>query len=105
MAVQFNFSKLEGFDWDKGNLEHIRKHNVEYKECEEIFFNTPFLANKDQAHSQVEERFEVLGKTNQERLLFIVYTIRDGKIRIVSVRDQNRKERRRYEEIKENTQI
>lgn len=105
MAAKFDFSKLEGFDWDKGNLEHIKKHKVGYKECEEVFFNKPFLLSKDKAHSEMEKRFEVLGKTNNERLIFIVYTIRVSKIRIVSARDQNRKERRKYEETQENTQI
>lgn len=105
MAVKFDFSKLEGFDWDRGNLEHIKKHKVGYVECEQVFFNKPFLVNKDQAHSQIEKRFEVLGGTNNERLLFVVFTVREGKIRIVSARDQNKKERRRYEETKENPQI
>lgn len=105
MSVKFDFAKIEGFDWDKGNLEYIKKHHVEFRECEQVFFNTPLLVSEDQAHSQAEERFEALGKTNNERLLFVVYTVRGGKIRIVSARDQNKKERRRYEETKENPEI
>ena len=105
MTVKIDFSKLEGFDWDKGNLDHIKKHKVGYEECEQVFLNRPFLVSKDQAHSKTEDRFEVLGKTNDERLLFVVLTVRKGKIRVVSARDQNRKERRRYEKTKENTEI
>lgn len=93
----FDFSKIEGFEWDQGNLSHIEKHEVDYKECEEVFINTPLKVSKDKDHSKREERFEVLGKTNNERLLFLVYTIRKNKIRVVSARNQNRKERRDYE--------
>lgn len=93
----FDPSKIEGFEWDQGNLEHIKKHNVGYKECEEIFFNTPLRVNKDKTHSQIEERLQALGKTNKERSLFIAFTIRENKVRIVSARDQNKKERKIYQ--------
>ena len=83
---------IEGFDWDSGNLEHIKKHNVEYTECEEIFSNVP-IVNKDKEHSQVEIRYHALGQANSGRLLFISFTIRENKIRVISVRDQNKKER------------
>lgn len=94
--MDFDFSKLEGFEWDQGNLEHIKKHEVGYKECEEIFVNKPLRVNKDENHSKTEERWEALGKANNGRLLFIVFTIRSNKIRVISARDQNKKERREY---------
>lgn len=93
MDLGFDFTKIEGFDWNKGNLDHIKKHNVGYKECEEIFFNTPLRIDKNKKHSQLEERFEALGQTNSGRLLFVVFTIRANKFRIISARDQNRKEK------------
>ncbi len=103
--MDFDLSKIEGFDWDKGNLTHIKKHKVDYKECEEVFLNKPLFVSRDTAHSEIEERFQVLGLTNKGRLIFLAFTIRDNKIRIVSVRDQDKKERRKYEEIKKNTKI
>ncbi|HIE24125.1 MAG TPA: BrnT family toxin, partial [Candidatus Korarchaeota archaeon] len=51
----------------------------------------------DKLHSKEEERFILLGKTKKERVLFVVFTIRNDKIRIISVRDINKKERRLYE--------
>lgn len=109
--MDFDFSKIEGFDWDKGNLEHIKKHQVNYKECEETFLNKPFILNKEESHSRTEERFRVYGQTNRGRLLTMIYTIRANKIRIVSARDQSRKERKEFfktggesnEKTKENT--
>ena len=103
--IAFDLSKIEGFEWDKGNLEHIKKRYVEFGECEQVFFNMPILVGEDKTHSQTEKRFEVLGKTNNKRLLFVVYTVREGKIRIVSARDQNKKERREYQKTKENSKI
>jgi uncharacterized DUF497 family protein len=98
MVVDFDYSKIEGFQWDKGNLEHIRKHKVLYTECEEVFSNTPLLVNEDKKHSRLEERFQALGKTNNGRFIFVAYTVRKNKIRIISSRDQNKKER--YELLK-----
>jgi len=48
-------------------------------------------------HSQVEERFIILGKTRKDRLLYVVLTKRANKIRIISARDINKKERYIYE--------
>ena len=52
---------------------------------------------KDVPHSQKEERFYVLGKTDQTRRLFIAFTIREKLIRVISSRDMNKKERKVYE--------
>lgn len=93
MMAGLDFSNIEGFEWDKGNLEHVKKHKVGDKECEEIFLNEPLLISEDEIHSKAEERFRVLGKTNRARLLFLVYTMRNNNIRVVSARDQNKKER------------
>lgn len=97
MTIDWN--SLEGFEWDKGNLEHIKKHMVEAVECEGIFFNRPLILNEDESHSQTEERFRAYGQTNSGKLLFIIFTIRNNKIRVVSARDQNKKERKEFQEI------
>ena len=95
--MKIDFGALEGFEWDQGNLEHIKRHNIDYRECEEVFVNTPLRLNEDKKHSKIEERLQVLGKTNNQRLLFIAFTIRKNKVRIVSARNQSKKERREYE--------
>lgn len=86
------------FEWDKGNLDkNFKKHNVVNKEAEEIFGNKPIKIFKDREHSQEEDRFVALGVTNNDRNLYIVFTIRKEKIRIISARNQSRKERKLYE--------
>lgn len=94
--------KPRGFDWDSGNQEKNRiKHKVTEKECEGIFSDATLVTNIDIKHSQVEKRYTAHGKTQHGRLLYIVFTIRSNMIRVISARDQSRKERRFYEEKNE----
>jgi len=89
----------EGFDWDEGNSEkNWISHQVSQSECEQVFFNEPLIVADDIEHSQVEKRWFVLGKTDTERLLFIVLTIRSNLIRVISARDMNKKEKDVYHE-------
>jgi uncharacterized DUF497 family protein len=90
------FRKYKGFDWDKGNLEHIKKHKVDYIECENVFSNEPIIITEDSKHSKVEKRYRVYGKTNRSRYLTIIITLRGDKIRVISARDQGKKERKEY---------
>lgn len=86
------------FDWNEGNQEkNWKKHKVGYKEAEEIFLNKTLKTFPDPKHSQAEQRYLALGATNQGRKLTIIFLIRNEKIRIISARDQSRKERMKYE--------
>jgi len=85
------------FEWDKGNIEKNKKHEVEDKEAEEIFTDERRFIFKDKLHSEKEERFRVVGRTKKERLLFIVFTKRGKKVRIISARQINKKEVYLYE--------
>lgn len=95
-----DLNKVDGFDWDAGNARKSEeRHSVSKTEVEQIFFNTPLVVAPDLRHSQDEPRVHALGKTNDERLLHITFTLRfDGtKIRPISARDMHRKERQIYE--------
>ncbi len=95
-----------GFEWDKGNHDkNWKKHTVSSQECEQAFFNKPFLLYEDAKHSIFEKRWYALGKTDTDRILFIVFTMRNRLIRIISARDASKKERLIYEEAQENTEI
>ena len=86
------------FEWDKGNIGKNTKHKVEDKEAEEVFLDENKKTFKDKLHSDGEERFRVVGKTKKGRLLFVAFTKRKNKIRIISARDINKKEVYLYEE-------
>lgn len=87
------------FQWDMGNIhKNLINHNVTTQEAEEIFVRKPFYIKQDVKHSSSsEQRFTGLGKTKSNRLLFVAFTIRDEKIRVISVRDMKRIERSNYE--------
>lgn len=89
---------VEGFDWDDGNREkNWLSHKVKPVECEMVFFNQPLLVIDDSRHSAVESRFYAFGRTDLDRYLLIVFCIRKNRIRVISARDMNKKERRFYE--------
>ena len=99
------FEQVDGFDWDSGNTDkNWRKHRVHSSECEEIFFNEPYYVTEDASHSKTEQRFYLLGVTNAGRRLFVVFIIRNNKIRDISARDMSRKERNVYEDLKKNAE-
>lgn len=94
------------FEWDEDNSrKNWEKHRVAIPECEDVFFNDPLIGT-DSHHSRVESRYFAYGETDRKRCLFIVFTLRKGKIRVISARDMSRKERRRYhEKIKKDPQV
>jgi uncharacterized DUF497 family protein len=95
-------AKCIGFEWDSHNSDKIwHTHHVSLSECEQIFFNLPLVVAGDVKHSGQETRFFALGQTDAERLLFVVFTVRNNKIRVISARDMNRKERRVYQSHEE----
>ncbi len=90
-----------GFDWDAGNeRKSLEKHAASQFEAEQVFFNQPLLILLDKKHSQIEDRYHALGRTNDARLLHITFTLHSGDtlIRVISTRDMHRKERIIYEQ-------
>ncbi len=85
------------FEWDRGNAGKNKKHGIEDTESEESFFDENKVLLRDVLHSGGEERFILLGKTKGGDLLFVVFTQRNEKIRIISARRANKKEVPLYE--------
>ena len=99
-------ANCEGFDWDDGNIgKNWTKHHVTDWECEEVFFNQPLALGSDAGHSQSEVRYYALGQTDRGRRLSVLFTIRRRLIRPISTRDMNARERRIYENAKEDTNV
>jgi uncharacterized DUF497 family protein len=91
-----------GFDWDEGKSEkNWILHQVSRNECEQVFFSSPIMVGDDTFYSQSEKSWFLLGKADNKRQLFIVFTIRDKLIRVISARDMSKKERRIYNEKSE----
>lgn len=94
-----DLKKIIGFEWDKGNIDKsYQKHGTTPNEAEEVFLDEDILLLKDIKHSQGEERFKAIGKITKGNILFLAFTVRKNKIRIISARVANKKERRTYEQ-------
>jgi uncharacterized protein len=96
-----DLNQIAGFDWDDGNSrKSADKHGVSQAEAESVFFNDPLIVVEDAEHSERERRLNVLGKTAQNRLLHVTFTLRQNgtMIRVISARDMHRKEKTAYEQ-------
>src|SRR5437588_839239 len=83
----------ENFDWDAGNLAHITDFTPE--EIEEAVLDpdrVPFSAYNQGS----ESRKALVGRTGEGDLLYVVYTIQSKKVRVITARDAEPAERRRY---------
>jgi predicted DNA binding CopG/RHH family protein len=63
------------FDWDEGNRERCQTHGLSIREIESLF-QSPLSVFPDPEHSREEERFIGIGKTDEDRSVFIVFTLR-----------------------------
>lgn len=95
-----DLSKIIGFKWNEGNIDKsYQKHGVTSREAEEVFTDERQLVLEDIKHSEAEKRFTILGKNIKGNILFVAFTVRGVKVRIVSARKANIKERRLYEKV------
>jgi len=104
-----NWTQIVGFNWDEGNArKSTEKHDVSQAESEQIFFNQPLLLLHDFKHSQNEERFHALGKTDDRRQLHITFTQRTGDkgmlIRVISARDMNMSKLKKIPDFKSDSE-
>ena len=98
--------QANGFEWDRGNRAKCEKHGLSTSVIESLF-TRPLAILPDAAHSQREPRFRAIGRTDQARGVFIVFTLRrkgdELLIRPVSARYMHKKEIEAYE--KENPDL
>ncbi len=93
-----------GFDWDEGNAtKSAKKHGIEMNSAEQVFMNREFLVPLGVQISPTvnEPRFGALGMDFQGNRFFVCFTIREGLIRIISIRTMSQAERKRYGALRE----
>ena len=93
--------KVAGFNWDKGNRAKCEKHGVSLEQIE-IFFQGEVSIAPDLKHSDAEERFLAIGKSDTGKPMIVAFTLREAEegnlIRPISARYMHAKEARRYDE-------
>lgn len=94
------------FEWDQANLDkNWTKHKVSNQEAEYVFLVNRFIMLEDKQHSQVEDRYVIIGHTLKEKILSLIITVRGKLIRIISARHASRKERQFYEKTFKDSEI
>jgi uncharacterized DUF497 family protein len=90
------------FDWDSGNnLKSVDKHNIAPEESEEVFYDEYLFPVGIQKQPITNEmRLAIIGSTSSNKILFVSFTLRESKIRIISARPASKKERRYYNDKK-----
>lgn len=83
------------FSWDDANLAHIAEHGVSQEEAEQVVLNMP-LDLEVQIRGG-EERTLQVGETDAGRLLIVVTTWRQQKVRVVTAFPAKKKIREFYE--------
>ena len=87
------------FEWNTEKATaNLKKHEVSFDEAETVFDDPLFVIFADPDHSFEENRFIIMGESNQNRLLVVSYTERPPKTRLISAREATRPERKKYEE-------
>jgi hypothetical protein len=89
------------FEWDPGKAAtNARKHGVTFEEAATAFVDPFGRVVEDPRHSTSEPRFALLGYSENQRLLAVMFTERGDRIRLISARKATRRERHDYEEGK-----
>ena len=89
-----------GFEWDKSKAtSNKRKHGISFEEAQSVFYDDFAIQFFDDENSDVEDRFLILGHSNQSTKLLICHCEKDAgnRIRIISARKATTNERKLYQ--------
>lgn len=86
------------FEWDNEKaFSNLKKHDVSFEEGATIFNDPLIITIFDPDHSEHEERYISIGISVQGKLLVVVHTEREERIRLISCRKATSAERKTYE--------
>ena len=88
------------FEWDPvKNVKNQRKHGIDFREAKTVFQDKKAVKIDDEEHSNVEERYIVIGMSRKDQELTVCHCFRDegDTIRIFSARKANEAEKAIYE--------
>jgi uncharacterized protein len=86
------------FEWDRVKAaSNLLKHGVSFEEASTVFEDENALTFNDDTHTGDEARLLTIGTSSISRLLLVVSTDREERVRIISARKPTSAERRFYE--------
>lgn len=84
------------FEWDKNKNEaNFKKHGIKFDEAICIF-EGKVLTSADERNDYGEQRWISIGEIEGVAVIVLIHTDRHNKLRIISARKANKKERRKY---------
>jgi uncharacterized DUF497 family protein len=87
------------FAWDKKKASrNLVKHSISFEEATTVFGDPLSNTFPDQDHSIAEQRFVIIGLSEQGRILVVAHTDDGELVRIISAREATHGERKSYEE-------
>jgi len=87
------------FEWDaRKAVTNLKKHGVSFDEATTVFGDVLSLLMDDPQYSHNEQRFLVMGVSNQQRCIVVAFADRPPRTRIISARLASRQERKCYEQ-------
>lgn len=88
------------FEWDEQNLRHIRRHRGVTQRLVEEAVNDPLVVHFGSAIVDGDERFHLIGATEDGRLLTVIYELyEEESLRVITAYWASAKERRAYEDL------
>jgi len=85
------------FEWNKDkNKSNIKKHGLDFTDTD-LFFENPYLCFEDTRSEYKEKRIIAVG-TIEERVVVVVFTKRNNKTRIISMRKANEREKKKFKD-------
>lgn len=86
------------FVWDEEKAKlNLQKHGISFETARRVFADEYRIEYYDLEHSDYEDRFITIGSAGDTVLvLFVVFTERNRRIRIISARKADKRERRMY---------
>jgi uncharacterized protein len=88
----------DDFEWDKAKAAaNLVKHGVSFEQARDAFHDPFAIDFVDDRHDYDEDRLILFGMV-ENRLLVVAYTLRGDKVRIISAREAEPHERRKYHE-------
>ncbi|MEM7132083.1 MAG: BrnT family toxin [Chloroflexota bacterium] len=84
------------FEWDqKKNHANMQKHGIDFQDAKNVFLDPRYITEMDCRNDYREARYRIIGMV-EEQILLVVYTYRNGRIRMISARRARKDERRTY---------
>lgn len=85
---------MSGFEWDRANTDKVEARGFTIADVERAFLNGRGTYFPDRRHAEHEERFWLIGVTDDGRHITVPFTVREDRLRPITAWTTNRKYRR-----------